>query len=121
MFERKILRKIYSPKRTADGYWRIKTNRELNDTLKGQNIIGVIKKQRLRWLGHIERMTDDDIVQHIKKWKPMSKRPIRKPKTREDDVLGDIRRLDVNNWKKVAQDRDRWKEVVERARTLHRL
>jgi hypothetical protein len=39
----------------------------------------------------------------------------------EDDVLGDIRRLNVNNWKKVAQDRDIWKEIAEQARTLHRL
>jgi hypothetical protein len=45
-----------------------------------------------------------------------------RPETRwEDDVLGDRRNLYVNNWKKVAQDRDRWKEVVEQARTLHRL
>jgi hypothetical protein len=67
-------------------------------------------------------MTDENIVQKIKKWKSMSKRPIGRPKTRwEYDVLGDIRRLNVNNWKKVAQDRDRWKEVVERGRTLYSL
>jgi hypothetical protein len=68
-------------------------------------------------------MTDENMAQKIKKCKPMSKRPIGRPKTRwEDNVLGDIRRMHVNNWKKVAQDRDRWKkEVVERARTLHRL
>jgi hypothetical protein len=52
----------------------------------------------------------------------MSKRPIEKPKTRwEDDVLGDIRRLDVNNWKKVAQDRERWKETVGRPGSFHRV
>ena len=33
--------------RSDDGYWRIKTNQEINDILKGQNIIGFIKKQRL--------------------------------------------------------------------------
>jgi hypothetical protein len=65
--------KIYDPTRTADGYWRIKTNQELNDTLKGQNIIGFIKKQRISWLGHIEHMTEENIVQKIKKWKHMSK------------------------------------------------
>jgi hypothetical protein len=121
MFARKIMRKIYGPKRTAECYWRIKNNQELNDTLKGQNIIGFIKN-RLSWLGHIECMTEENKLQKIKRWKPMSKRPIGRPKTRwEDDVLGDIRRLNVNNWGKVAQDRDRWKEVVERARTLYRL
>jgi len=42
--ERKILRKIFGPTRTDDGYWRIKTNQEINDILRGQNIIGFIKK-----------------------------------------------------------------------------
>jgi hypothetical protein len=64
-FERKITRKIYGPAITADGYWRIRTNQEINDKLKGQNIIGFIKKQILYWLGHIERMTEENIVQKI--------------------------------------------------------
>jgi hypothetical protein len=37
------------------------------------------------------------------------------------NTLGDIGSLSINNWKKVAQDRNRWKEVVERARTLYRV
>jgi hypothetical protein len=44
-FERKIMRKIYGPTRTKDGYWRIKTNQEIKDILKGQNIIGFIKNK----------------------------------------------------------------------------
>jgi len=121
-FERKIMKKIYGPTRTEYGYWRIKTNQEINDTLQGQNKIGFIKKQRLNWLGHVERMAEDNIVQRIKRWKPMSKRPIGRPKTRwEDDVLKDIKNVNVRNWKKVAQNRDSWKKVVEQARTLYRL
>jgi hypothetical protein len=116
------MRKIYGLTRTGDGYWRIKTNQEINDILKGQNIIGFIKKQRLSWLGHIERMTEDNIVQKIKRWKPMSKRPIGRPKMRwKVDVLEDVRNMNVRNWKKAAQNRDSWKKVVERARTLYRL
>jgi len=46
IFERKIMRKIFGPTRTDDGYWRIETNQEINDILKRQNIIGFIKKQR---------------------------------------------------------------------------
>jgi hypothetical protein len=47
-------------------------------------------------------MTEENIIQKIKNWKPTSKRPIRRPKTCwEGDVLGDIRRLNVNNWKKL--------------------
>jgi hypothetical protein len=96
-FERKIVRKIYGPSRTADDYWRFKTDQEINDILKGQNIVGFIKKQRLNWLRHAERITEENIVQKITRWKPMSKRPIGRPKTRwEDDVLRDIRDLNVN-------------------------
>ena len=55
----------------GDGFWRIKTNQEIKDILRGQNIIGFIKKQELNWLGHIERIAEDNIVQRIKRWRPM--------------------------------------------------
>jgi phosphopantetheinyl transferase (holo-ACP synthase) len=35
IFERKIMRKIFGPTKTDDGYWRIKANQEINDILKG--------------------------------------------------------------------------------------
>ena len=113
--------KIFGPTRSDDGYSRIKTNQETY-ILKRQDIIGFIKKQRLNWLGHVERMAEDNIVQKIKRWKPMAKRPIGRPKTRwEGDVLDNIRSMKVHNWKKVAQNRDSGKKLVEQARTLCRL
>jgi len=73
-------------------------------------------------LGHVERMAEDNIVQKIQRWKPISKRPIRRPKTRwEDDILEDIKSINISNWKKVAQNKDSWKKVFEQARILHRL
>jgi hypothetical protein len=52
----------------------------------------------------------------------MSKRPNGRPKLRwQDDVLEDIKSMNVRNWKNVAQDRERWKKVVEQARTLNSL
>jgi len=51
---------------------------------------------------------------------PISKRPTARPKIRwEDDVRKDIQKLKVPNWKTFVQDRRRWKEVVEKAETLH--
>jgi hypothetical protein len=96
-------------------------NQEIDDLLKGQTIIWFIKKQRLNWLGHVEHVTEDNNVQKIKRWKPMSKRPIGRPKTQEDDVLEGIKSMNLRNWKKVAQNRDSWKKAVEQARTLYRL
>jgi hypothetical protein len=98
IFEKKLMRKIFGPTRSDDGYWRIKTNQEINDILKVQHIIGFIKKQRLNWLGHVERMAEDNNVWKIKSWKPMSKRPIGRPTTHwEDDVLEDIRSMNLRN------------------------
>jgi hypothetical protein len=52
-------------------------------------------------------MAEDNNVQKIKRWKPMSKRPIGRPKTRwENDVLEDIRNMNKHNWKKMAQNRE---------------
>jgi len=67
-------------------------------------------------------MAEGNIVQKIKRWKPVSKRPIGRPKTRwEGDVLEDIKSMNIHNWKKVAQNRDSWKKVDEQARALYRL
>jgi hypothetical protein len=52
-------------------------------------------------------MAEDNNVQKIKRWKPTSKRSIERPKTRwEKDVLEDIRNMNIQNWKKMAQNRD---------------
>jgi hypothetical protein len=59
-------------------------------------------------------MAQDNIVQRIKIWKPMSKRTIGRPKTRwEDDVLEDLKNMNICNQKKEVQKRDSWKKVVE--------
>jgi len=69
---------------------------QINGILKEQNIVGFVKKQRLNWLGHVECMAEDNIVQKIKRWKPMSRRPIGRPKTSwADNVLEDIKSINV--------------------------
>jgi len=58
--ERKILRKIYGPVKENE-LWRIRRNDKLEAIIKGENIVRFIKCQRIRWLGHIERMQDTAI------------------------------------------------------------
>jgi hypothetical protein len=73
IFGRKITRKIFSPTRSDDSNWRIKTNQEINDVIKGQNLIEFIKMQRLIWLGHVESMADDNNDKKTKIWNPCRK------------------------------------------------
>ena len=57
-------------------------------------------------MGHVESMSEDNIVQKIERWKLMSKRAIGRPKIRwEDDVLEHIRSMNVHNWMNAAQNR----------------
>ena len=49
IFERKIFRGIYRLK-YEDGEWKSRTNRELEELSKGENIVKWIKGQRISWL-----------------------------------------------------------------------
>jgi hypothetical protein len=65
-------------------------------------------------------MQETRMVKAIHSWKPISKGPAGRPKTRwEDDVKKDIHKLKVPNWRTLVQDRRRWKELVEKAKTFH--
>jgi hypothetical protein len=118
VFERKNLRKIFGPN-NENGIWRIKPNQELDEIIKHKNIINFIRAQRLSWLGHSERMQGTRMVKAIYSWKPISRRPIGRPKTRwVDDIRKAIQNLKVPNWSTFVQDRGRWRELVEKAKTL---
>jgi hypothetical protein len=39
--------------------WRIRSNRELEEILRGKDIVRFVKSRRLAWLGHVERMGEE--------------------------------------------------------------
>jgi hypothetical protein len=57
VFENRVLRRIFGPKRDeAIGKWRRLRNEELYTQYSSPNIIRVMKSRRLRWAGHVARM-----------------------------------------------------------------
>ena len=57
MFENRVLRRIFGPKRDeVTGEWRKLHNEELNDLYCSLNTARVIKSRRIRWAGHVARM-----------------------------------------------------------------
>jgi hypothetical protein len=118
VLERKILRKIFGPIKVSEYRWRIRTNDELDILSNHANIVRYVKAQRISWLGHIERMPDDRTVKKITNWKPIAPRYIGRPKLRwEEDVRNYLKAMKVQNWKKSAQDRNKWKGIIEQAKT----
>jgi hypothetical protein len=56
VFENRVLRKIFGPKREEDGSWRKLHNNELHSLYSSPNIVSVIESRRTRWAGHVARM-----------------------------------------------------------------
>ena len=61
MFENRVLKRIFGPKRDEiTGEWRKLHNEEPNDLYCSPNIFRVIKSKRMRWAGHVARMRERD-------------------------------------------------------------
>ena len=118
IFERKILRRIYGPVCGNNGEWRIRTNRELEQLMKNEDIVRFIKSRRLAWMGHVLRMDESRIPRRIMEWKPVGRRNKGRPRKRwVDDVEMDIRTMNIRGWRRLAMDRADWKRVVTEAKT----
>ena len=59
VFENRVLRRVYGPKRDeVTGEWRKLHNEELSDLYSLPNIVRVVKSRIMRWAGHVARMGD---------------------------------------------------------------
>jgi hypothetical protein len=69
IFERQILRKISDPV-NIDNVWRIRNNMETDNLIEGADIVRFIKAQRIKWLGHIQRMDQARPTTKLLDWEP---------------------------------------------------
>jgi len=56
VYEKRLLRKIFAPKREIGGSWRKLLSDELHNLHSSPNIVRLIKSRRLKLVGHAARM-----------------------------------------------------------------
>ena len=63
-----------------------------------------------------------NLLLKVYEWSPALTRSLGRPKSRwEDDVKGDITRMNITNWKDCIRNRPKWKKLVEKAKTYLKL
>jgi hypothetical protein len=111
VFENRVLRRIFGPKRDGvTGEWRKLHNEELRDLYSSPSIIRIIKSRRMRWVGHVAQMGEKRNAYRLLVGKTEGKTPLGRPRRRWVDnikmYLGEVGWCDVD-WIGLAQDRKR--------------
>jgi len=116
VFENRVLRRIFGPKRDkGTGEWKKLHNEELNDLYSSPSIVWVIKSRRMRWAGHVARMGERKGVYKILVGKPEGEGLLGRPKRRwENNIKMDIQEVECGyiKWIDLAQDRNRWRALA---------
>ena len=113
MFENRVLRRIFGPKRDkVTGELRKLHNEELNDLYSSPNIRMI--KSRMRWAGKVARMGERDAYR-VSVGNPEGKRPLGRPRRRwEDNINVDLQEVGCGGMDRIdlARDRNRWRALV---------
>jgi hypothetical protein len=117
VFENRVLRRIFGPKRDeVTGEWRKLHNEELHDLYSSPSIIRIMKARRMRrWAGHVARMGERRNAYRLLMGKPNTRRPLGRPIRRWlDNIRMDLVEVGWSDlgWIGLAQDRDRWRALV---------
>jgi len=122
VFENRVLRGIFGSKSDeVTREWRKLHNEELNDLYSSPNTVRVIKSRRMRWAGHVARIGKGRGVYRVLVGKPEGKKPLGRSRRRwADNIKMDLQEVRCRNmnWVELAEDRDRWRALVNEVMDL---
>jgi hypothetical protein len=116
VFENKVLRRIFRPRRDeVRGEWRKLHNEELHDLYSSPSIIRIMKSRKMRWAGHVARKGEKRNAYRLLAGKPEGKKLLGRPRHRwVDNITMDLIEVgwgDVD-WIGLAQDRNSCRGLV---------
>jgi len=121
VFENRVLRRIFGHKRDeVTDEWRKLHNEELTVLYSSLNILRVIKSRRMRWAGRIASMKEGRGMSGVW-WGNLKEIPLGRPRRRwEDNIQMDLQEVGCRgvNWIELAQNRDRWRALVNAVMNL---
>jgi len=116
VFENRVFRRIFGPEKDeVTEEWRKLHNEELIDLFSSPNIVRVIKSRKIRWAGHVVHMGKGRSMYRVLVGKPEGKRSLGRPRHRwGDNIKMGLQEVECGgmDWIKLAQDRDRWRALV---------
>ena len=116
IFESKIFSRVYGPK-YENREWKSRTNRELEEMSKGENIVKWIKGQRISWLGHLERMEEDRMPKKIFPEELEGTRRRGRPRKRwKEEVERDLEVLGLRRWRELVADKKKLKDIFRQTK-----
>jgi hypothetical protein len=120
VFENRVLRKIFVPKREENRSWRRMDNDELHSLCTSPNIVRVIESRRMRWTGHVARMGEGKGVYGVLVGKPEGERTRKTRRRWDDNIKMDLREFGLGgaNWIRLAQDMVRRREFMSSVMNL---
>jgi hypothetical protein len=114
--------RVLGPQRDeVTGRWRKLHNEELRDLYSSPSIIRIIKSRIMRWAWYVARMGEKRNAYRLLVGKLEGKRPLWRPRRRWADNIK-IDRLEIGwggvDWIGLAQDRDKWRALVNAVTNL---
>jgi hypothetical protein len=53
--------------------WRIRNTTKLDHVISGAHVVRFMKAQKIKWLGHVQKMDTSRVGKRILEWKPMGR------------------------------------------------
>lgn len=113
-FERKVLRKIFGPVfNRTENRWEKRSKEELCQRFAKPDVVQVVKRKRLQWLGHVLR-AEGSLMKRAFEECPAGRRSVKRPRTRwKDVVVRNMKEADANATFVDATNRDRWNQICD--------